>query len=199
MADGAPDLDLARLARGEDGAGVEVDDAQLHVADGQAGRVETPGLGSVDRVGGDHRHLAGPVGRQPAHARPRRDRLGHRRRHRGRAPHDVAQRRQVVAPRGRGGWPGPARSGRPPSRASSARPRCSAAPRRGRSAGAAGPWRRPTRRPAGSAARGCATAAWPPGSGRRGRARAPGTSAPSPARWSRGCGAPPWAGRWCRS
>ncbi len=42
MADGLRDLDLADLARRQDLAGVEVDDAQLDAVGRQAGRVEAP-------------------------------------------------------------------------------------------------------------------------------------------------------------
>ena len=51
--------------------------------------------GSADRVDGDDRHLARPVGRKPAHAGALGDHLGHGLAHRRRPPHDVAQRRQV--------------------------------------------------------------------------------------------------------
>ena len=62
----------------------------------QPGGVEPPGRRVVDRIDGDDRHLAGPVGREPAHPGALGDRsaatlLAHRRR----PPHDVAQRRQV--------------------------------------------------------------------------------------------------------
>ena len=91
----APRLDLAHTARLEHGAGVEVDDAELHLRPGQAGRVEPPLVGAVDRVARDHRELAGAVGRQPSHAGPGRDGLRHARGDRRGAPHDVAERREV--------------------------------------------------------------------------------------------------------
>ena len=93
----AAHLDLPGLTRRKDGARVQVDHPQGDVADRQPGRVEPPGLGTSDRVGGDHRDLARAVGRQPAHAGALGHRLGHRRRHRRRPPHDVAQRGEVVA------------------------------------------------------------------------------------------------------
>ena len=52
--------------------------------------------GSIDRVGGDHGHLAGPVGGEPADTGARRHPLGHAGRDRCGAPHDVAERREVV-------------------------------------------------------------------------------------------------------
>ena len=88
-------LDLAHLSRREHGAGVEVDRSESDIADGQTGRVQTPDIRSGDGVGRDHRDLAGTVRWQPAHTRARRDRLGNRRRHGRRPPHDVAERGQV--------------------------------------------------------------------------------------------------------
>ena len=100
---------------------------------GSAMRTSTPGtasptVSSRQRSGsctGLHAitgHLAGAVGREPAHAGATgdglRDLLGHRRR----APHDVAQRRQVEVLQPRVVGHARARSARPPSRASCARP-----------------------------------------------------------------------------
>ena len=91
----AAGLDLADPARLEHRAGVEVDDPELHAGRRQAGRVEPPRVGSVDRVAGDHRQLAGAVGGQPAHAGALGDGLGHALGDRRGAPHDVAERREV--------------------------------------------------------------------------------------------------------
>ena len=92
----ALDLYLADAAGLEDGAGVEVDDAQRDAAHGEPGGVEAPPVRLIDRVGGDHGHLTGPVGGEPADAGARRHALGHAGRDRRGAPHDVAERREVV-------------------------------------------------------------------------------------------------------
>ena len=72
----AADLDLARLTRPQDGTRIKVHHPQRDIADRQAGRVQPPGSGVVDRVGRDDRHLARPVGRQPTDARARGHGLG---------------------------------------------------------------------------------------------------------------------------
>ena len=92
----APGLELADLAGPDDPAAVEVGDPELDVRRRHAGRVEPPGGGVGDRVDGDHRQLAGAIRRQPPDARALGDRNGHALGDRGRAPHDVAQRREVV-------------------------------------------------------------------------------------------------------
>ena len=93
---GAPGLDLTDVAGLQDRARVEVDDPQVDAGRRQPGGVEAPRRRVVDRVGGDHRQLAGAVGREPVHAgalgHGAGDALGHRRG----APHDEPQRRQVV-------------------------------------------------------------------------------------------------------
>ena len=131
----AAGLDLADRARRERLARVEVDHAELHLRRGQAGRVEPPR--GRDRRPGCRRAPGSSlraVGGQEADAGAPRDGLGHALGDRRGAPHDVAERREVVAPRARGGWPWRARSAPRPSRGSCARPRCGGAPRRGRSA-----------------------------------------------------------------
>ena len=61
----------------------------------QARAVEPPPVGVLHRVGRDHRDLAGAVRGEPAHAGAAGDGAGDLFGHRGRAPHDVAQRAQV--------------------------------------------------------------------------------------------------------
>ncbi len=75
---------------------VEVGHAQLDLGRRQAGGVEPPGGRVADGVAGDHRQLAGAVRRQPPDAGALGDHVGHALGHRGGAPHDVAQRREVV-------------------------------------------------------------------------------------------------------
>ena len=67
----------------------------MHAADGSPAESSRQVSGSWHRVGGDHGHLARPVGGKPAHAGACGDQLGHRRRHRGGPPHHVAQGGQV--------------------------------------------------------------------------------------------------------
>ena len=52
-------------------SGLEIDDPQRDAVGGRPAESSRHAIGIADRVGGDHRHLARAVGRQPAHARAR--------------------------------------------------------------------------------------------------------------------------------
>ena len=113
----APHLDLADLARRGSGSPVSRSTTRSSTpAGGRPAESSRHALGSSTGLHGDHRQLAGAVGGQPAHAGALGDGLGDALGHRRRAPHDVAQRRQVVVLERRVVGHAPARSARRPSR-----------------------------------------------------------------------------------
>ena len=96
--------------------------------------------GSVHWVAGDDRQLRCAVSLQPSDARPSRHGLGDAAGHWRGPPQDEPQRGEVVGLEAAGGWPSRARSERPPSPTSCARPRFVAGTRRDRTGCAAAPW-----------------------------------------------------------